>query len=525
LIRRILSILILTGIIVVLAIAGYVYFKQTGTFPAAQAKLEVLTGTAAIKSVGASQVDLNNGQEHAVKIGDVIKTNGRASLTFAGVQVDLMPDAELEVKLANATGNEGQTELILKTGQVFQQVSGYRSPKSYYAISTAGVSMHTQGGEVLMHTLAGGITQVASASGSAAVTINGKTVALTAGQGLTIKPGEALPDPVPWSQVSVRTFRPDGSPIALPVSLTNDQSKEEFDFISNTAYLVPEATYTLKLQVLSTYQISDLKLSAAGVNDFPITLSEAIFAIVDADGKPQPYTALAIKGDAQTDALPDTPVLLAPGKSSLIMARTEQPAAVQPVEVEVEPGQRITFPIRNDLFGGGKIKVDLSDAGEGSVTPTGVMVYPPDNENGDPIASFKTDSVSPLVPAGDYVVSVRTQLAGRYKVTVPQNQTVSLSVPVGYLDITYTEAQGRPVNRNVFIYIASVAEMNRLGLTIDQMRRTPYGLGIPLGTTNKILLPAGSYNILVDDRKDVGLENIEVKAGQTTPVQLVAPAP
>src|SRR5207248_311059 len=110
----------------------------------------------------------------------------------------------------------------------------------------------------------------------------------------------------------------------------------------------------------------------------------------------------AVKGAEQARALPDAPLLIGPGKSSLIVSREEDTAAVQPVEITVAPGQRITATLRNDLFGGGKIQVDFGSAIADSIQPVSVAVYTPDGENGDPIATFKSDGLSPLLPTGNY---------------------------------------------------------------------------------------------------------------------------
>jgi hypothetical protein len=524
LIRRIQAIFILILLVTIIGFAGYIYFTRFSSYPEAQATLHVTSGAATITRTGSAPVDLNADQDHAVKAGDTVNVKGWATLALAGVQVDIMPGTELDLKLASALGNEGQSDVILKTGQVFQRVSGYTSSRSYYSVSAGGATLKTLGGEILVRALADGTTEFANGAGSAAIKVGSKNIALNENQGISVKAGEVVPDPIAWSEVSIHTYQPNGSAVTLPVTLVNQQNKSEYNFTSDMSYLVPEGLYTLRLQTLSMYELKDINLSAKTSNDLPITLGEVLFAITDAKGNPKPFTALTVKGAEQARALPDAPVLIGPGRSNLMVAREEKADAVQPVEITVAPGQQITATLRDDLFGGGKVQVDFGTSIASPSTAVSAMVFPPDGENGDPIATFKTDSASPLLAPGDYILSVRTQLAGRYLVTVPQNQTVTVSVPLGYLDVTYTDAQGKPVNRNAFLYVASATEMTRLSLPMDQMRRTPYGLSVPIEATNHILLPAGTYNVMIDDRKDVSAQNIEVQAGQVNPLQLqVAP--
>jgi hypothetical protein len=149
-----------------------------------------------------------------------------------------------------------------------------------------------------------------------------------------------------------------------------------------------------------------------------------------------------------------------------------------------------------------------------------VLVYTANNEDGDPVATFKSDTISPLLPAGNYIVSVRTQLAGRYPLTIEPNQSKTLAVPLGYINIDYTDPSGKSVNRTAFVYIASIAEIQRLGQSLDQMRRTPYGLGVAIGGAKQLLVPAGTYSVMVDDRVDVTKDNVKVESGQTVTVQL-----
>ena len=60
-------------------------------------------------------------------------------------------------------------------------------------------------------------------------------------------------------------------------------------------------------------------------------------------------------------------------------------------------------------------------------------------------------------------------LSARYEVTVHQGENIALDVALGAIVVNYTDAQGHPVPRRVFI--AAAADQKRLGLTADQKKQ------------------------------------------------------
>jgi hypothetical protein len=116
------------------------------------------------------------------------------------------------------------------------------------------------------------------------------------------------------------------------------------------------------------------------------------------------------------------------------------------------------------------------------------------------------------------VISVLTPIAYRSEVSIRQNQTASVQVQLGTLTVNYADTQGRPANRTVFI--ASVDNMKRMGKTIVEMRQTPYGVAV--GTGRSVSVPAGAYDVLVDDTKDVNQDGVRVGAGQVVTLDLRA---
>lgn len=131
---------------------------------------------------------------------------------------------------------------------------------------------------------------------------------------------------------------------------------------------------------------------------------------------------------------------------------------------------------------------------------------------------FRSNSPPQPLPEGNYVISVLTPIAYRKEVTIRQNQTESVRVELGTLTVNYTDTQGRPANRTVFI--ASSDNMKRLGQNIVQMRQTPYGVAI--GTGRSVIVPEGTYDVVVDDTKDVSQDAVRVDARQVVTIDLRA---
>ncbi|MEP7287929.1 MAG: hypothetical protein ABI947_19430 [Chloroflexota bacterium] len=532
---RILLRLLLIVLIVAVGFAGYTYLTHSVIYPEAQAILKMQSGSAVvIHTLSGKEDSVAAGKQAVISAKDSIRVDGMGTLFFAGAQTDIMPETELEIRRYNAYGDEAQIDLLLKVGQILQRLSSYTSRYSFYSINSGLGSMTMRGGEFAAYVSSNGITQFASVTGAAAVTdYKEHSVSLNSGEGTLIAAGEAPIPPTAWSTVSVPVYGPDGAPVALPVLFTNETSGDTYHFVSNHLYLFPPGSYTLKVVALTSYELKNLKLTPGVLNEWPFTLSEVTFKLDDQIGTALTKQGLILRSpDAQNiNILPDKPLLVLPGNYNdddhIMASKESKPEAMQPINFSVEPGQRITLPLQNSLFGGGTIRVLLSNP-DGSTPPSvEVRVFTPDNET-TPVAVFNSDEPSPLLAAGDYIVSVRTKIAGRYPVNVPPDlrpdHFAPVKVELGYLAINYLDAQGTPSPRNPTVYIALTSEMDRQGLTIDQMRQqTPYGLGLDLATANRLLVPVGAYTVLIKDRADVGPETVEVKAGEVEPVTLHAP--
>ena len=523
---------LLIGAILVLAACGLFFVTRVLDFPASQGVLAVRSGSAAVTHADGARQSVAAGKDTPIRSGDSIQVDGQAALILAGAQTDLGTGTQLELTHYGASGSEAQIELLLKAGQAWQRVFGYADDRSLYRLRYAGLTVGTRGGEVLVYTDDQGV-QVGLASGSATVSGQGPTITLGEGQGTTIAPGLAPTDPGPWSRVHVQTYRPDGSAVTLPFTLANSKTGDQYRAPSNQMIAVPEGTYSLTVETVEPYQVDNLTLPVDTLTEIPVTLSEVLFTTTDASGAQAPYSGLRVQGANDARAVPDSPLLISPGKWTLIVAREENAIAIQPVKVELSPGQRLGVALRNDLFGGGLLEVHVIGPNGKAWPSVTVTVYATVSQSGQPLPTpggdtapqplltFKSDTTPQALPEGSYVINVLTPIGQRFEVTIRQNENSEVRVPLASMTVNFTDAQGRSASR--MVYIASAIEMKRLGLSIARMRQTPYGVLINSGTS--IVVPQGVYNVKVGDQNEAAQEGVQVDAGQTVTLDLKAAQP
>ncbi len=510
---------LLTVFIVVLVAGAVFFFMRIADYPAAQAVLAMRSGAATIVHGDGKQESVETGRQIPISSKDVVQMDGQGTLVFVGAQTDLESGTELEITHYGALGNEAQIEVMLRDGQTDQRVAGYTDGRSAYRLRSSAGMVSIRDGEFIASLDDNRNAQVGVLAGTATVTAQDRTVTVNGGEGTTTKAGQMPADAVPWSTVRVATYRPDGSAIMLPVTLTNEKTGDRYHFQSQQQYTVPGGNYNLSVDLIESYQASDIALPTGTLTELPVTLSEVVFTTTDVRGNATGYTALLVQGNGTVRAVPDSGVLISPGKWTIFAAREEKPGAIQSVDFEIMPGQRLVVPLRNDLFGGGSVAVHVTMGVDGSPQPpVTVAVYASGSENGQPLLTFKSDSGPQALPGGSYVISVRTAIAARFEVNVQQGQNSVIQVPLGALTVNLTDAQDHP--RNALVYIASTPDQVRLSLPIDQMRQTPYGKAIATGQT--ILVPAGLYNVTIADQKDVSQNGVRVDPGQTISVDLKA---
>ncbi len=513
--RAEIAVVVLVAIIVAGGILALVAANSPSSPTPAVAKL-VAHGNGAAITQGSDgrHLPLIADQSSEIRAGDTVQGSG--TLIFADTQLELAPTTEMSL-VRYTTGGETRIEVTLKAGQLLQQIGDASGDRVLYTVNTVAGSLVTRGGKYLTFIDKNGNTQHGAVYGAANVTGAGRTLVLAQGQGTTISTGTPPSEPILWSAVNVTTYQPDGSSQVLPAILSSTNGDNQFYFTSGQTVIVPPGTYNLKIMALIAYQANDLVLDTQRPNEFSVSLAQAVFTTVDEVGNTIPYTGLTLSDDQKAHVRPQQPVLISPGSSTLNVADDDKPNAVQPVAINIKPGQKATIPIRTVLFGGAKVKVNISVPDGISLSPLNINVYAAANEDGAPVDTFSSDSSSSLLPPGNYLVIVPTDIAGRYPVTIANNLDVTVDAGLGTLSISYHDASGQPTNP--LVYIAAADEMQRLDLPIDKMQQTKYGKYARSGTM--LLVPKGKYNIRVDDpKKAVDVADVEIQSRQNLVLSL-----
>jgi len=513
--RKLALFIIFVVVVVAALIFGLMLVRQPHIV--SDATIRVDSGDAALVHADGKQETLATGNSVPFKVGESLQAHGNVTLLFMGATVEAPAATELALVDYTTNGNEAQVNVALKAGQVVGNAAGYAGSGSGLTVTTPAGALTTRSGELLAAINPDALSEFGMIAGTGQLSAHGKTYALLTNQGTSVAVDSEPAAPTLWAPVSVMTYRPNGAMVSLPTALSNAKTHDTFNFTTNEPFVVPPGIYNLTVNVLSMYKASNIALKSGVANDLPITLAETVFTVVDEAGRTVNTAGLTLHGDEVVHVTPGTPILVSPGQSTITAAQDEAPDATQPVNLDLEPGQRAPIPLHASFFGGGRVKVSVVPPNGVTVPPYTASIYPANGEGNPPLQTFKTDSPSPFLAPGDYIVVVPTEIAVRFQVTIAKNQDVSLTVPLGTLVVNYTDTLGRPTAP--FMYIAAAGEMERMGLTILKMAQTPYGLSTHAGTL--LLLPAGHYTIRIDDKKDVDIADVKLdpSIATTLPVQ------
>lgn len=507
------------------ALLGYVlYSRYVALFPAAQAVLTVESGSAHITRNSGIITDATSGDD-AVEIsaGDVVETNGFARLSFTeSTQSDLFAGTRVRLDHLGRQQSDLQAAVALLSGQIVSRVGSFADRRSYYRLMLVpDAVIETQSAQFVAITRAGRAL-IGAVKGAVSVTAKPDRLTLAEGSGMAIDASKPPTPPQPWALLRVPIYRPDGSALSLPISLAQDK-ENSITLLSDQVMLVPPGTYSLSLDLLQQYTLPNVELTPGKLTELPLTLSELTFTVTDANGRLLPTPALIAAGSHQERIEPNVPVLLGPGTASFSIARSDAPDLAQSTgKFEVLPGQRVTVQMRNDLFGGGLLQVDVSGV-DGTIQSARVSVYPDGaDESAPPSYSFRSETSPVVLPRGKYVVVVigRNSIAARYLVEIRTSQTASIKVETGTLVVNYADAAGHTLSR--LVYVASEQELARLNIPIGQTQRTLYGYA--LSTGQPLTLPAGRYVVRVADPRAES-QTVTVTSGQNTQLTITASSP
>ncbi len=459
--------------------------------------------------------------------------------------VDVAPGSLIQISHFGQKDDSVQVVISLSKGQISAHVGALTNGRSYFWIRTAsGVTVEARQADFLM--LADDRnTLIGTRHGNATIVFNNQTFTLTRGSGVTIvraaPPTAPLPKPKLWATVRVPLFAPDGSRLTMPLTLTHvdsqsgqsSSSADVFYAKSGETLLVPDGIYTptIKTNMPGVFTLPSVTLPAGQLIEWPVTLSEIQFGVVDSANKPLSGAKL-LNVDPSSPGnkpavLPDT--LLVPANKTLnfTLARMEAPDLVQPSgDLSAAPGQHLQIPLRSDLFGGGSLQVSLINP-DGSKRATGsVALFTPgteDTANSTAVQHIKTDETPFFMSRGNYdaVVSFPNSIGRIYPITINANSVTPLSIKLGTLTINYSDNSGRAVS--ALLYVGSDPDLKRLGQTVDQARNSAYGATLRTGQT--LTVPAGDYAFRIDALHSPPAQTVTVLAGQNGPIVVTAVPP
>ncbi|MHB8627057.1 MAG: FecR family protein [Aggregatilineales bacterium] len=547
--RKILRFVLLIAIgVALMALAATLSSRYAMFYPVAHATLTVQRGSVQIVHADSRTFQaIPNRNSVVVSQDDVltVSANGQATLHFNNeTGVDLFPGSQLMIAEMRQANTSVQVLLRLDKGQIVGRVGAQPDRRAQFEVWLP-FGGHISARQADFVTLVGHETFVGAVRGIPILTVSDGEIPILPGNGVAIV-AELPTDrahlmPAAWAWVRVSLFQPDGHAVSLPIALTRDdvpEAADQFTGESGDTLLVPSGGYKLAvaLEAQPAYTLTGLTLRPAQLTEWPLTLSEIQFSFVDSNGNSLPTPALLVGVDKQTLLSPDTPILVGP-KAGFTVARADTPDQTQYInDLSATPGQRLSVPVRADLFGAGGLQVKIFDVDNtllSSNAAISIRVYQPGTEDSgvSPVSTLRNDGSTTLFPPGEYVVVVAPlrispiAMAARYSVTIKAAQTTPLTVKLGILSIYYLDPNGSPLTPSL-IYVAVADELRRLNQPIEQLRTlTPlYSYNLSPGQTT-ITVPAGDYAVRVQDRRAPPLKIINVPPGKVTTMFITALGP
>lgn len=518
--RRLFLIIVLIGLLII--VGGGVYVAALPRLLPLEGTLTVYSGEAIIRRGGGQPTTLTRQAPGRIRPGEQIEMRGSGELRLARVSLDLLPGTRLTLVRQRWSPIDGwQIEAALASGQARGRVEPAATLFLFRLNLPLEATFAPDPGlpsTFLARARDPQRIEVALVSGQGTLQRGPDTVNLGPGQGVVLLREGAIAPPALWSSVQVSLYRTDLSLAAEPVTLTDDKTGMQYDFLSGWRFLVPPGQYTGEIGLLEPYHIPKMQLPPGAYIEIPFLAGEIVFELTGVEKT----ATLLVRGSAGAGGSPfaarsGDSLLIAPGIWTLSAALDSAPDLPQEVQVDLQPGQKKSLLIDGRLFGGAALRVAM-----GNADPVQVRVFRAGAEGKDPVAVFRSDQNSQVLPQGRYVLAALTQpIAARFEVEIRQGQQLQpAEVKFGELRVNYTDPRGRPALRTVIIAVAGAlrsVEKNIMEIGGDPALRF-YRLGTQ--TNQAVRLPAGKYTILVDDSRDVLREDIEVKAGEITTLDL-----
>jgi len=508
-----------------------VLLRYQGDFPVGLLTLNYIDASNA--SINRPIADFANPQES-------LGLNDSYTLNFSGgTTMEVSPGTQLSIEHFGQELDSVQVLITLRQGQIICHVGAQSNGRAYFRVMMPhGATIDARQSDFIA-VVNDTELLIGAQRGTPLITLNGKTISLSHGNGLTlITNGPTAipsPNPQPWATVRMPLFAPSGTALSLPLTLSrldnqNTGGAASFYMKSGGTLLIPDGVYTptVRTNAPSPYVLPSITVPAGQLSEWPSTLSELQFGVIDSSSKPvSAIKLLNLNADSTTTVIPDT-LLIPPNKPvNFTLARIDAPDQSQPSgDLLTEPGQRLQVPLRNDLFGGGSLQVSMTNPDGTKRTTGNVVVYTPgteDNPNTTPLQRFKTDETQVFLGHGDYVVlvSIPNSVTRRYPLTIMANKVTPLVIKLGTLTVIYNDNNSHPVS--AWLYVGSDADLKRLGQTVDQARQLVYGFTLRTGMT--LTVPIGDYAFRIDALHAPPTQTVTVAPGQNPPITVNAQNP
>jgi hypothetical protein len=539
-------VLLLAISLALLALAVIFNSRYARLFPATQAILTVQRG-----SIQITQADnqttraIPNTDNVAVSENESlsVSADGRATLRFTDdTSIELFAGSQLALSEFRQADVSTQVLLRLDSGQLSAHIGAQPDPRAQFVVTLplGGVVSARQADFTV---LVGHNTFVGALRGTPTLSVASQDLMIPTGTGVVVSTEQVINKvhlaPEDWAWVRVPLYKPDGSAVSLPITMTQDNLPESADYFageSGDTLLMPGGAYKLAvaLDAQPAYVVSGLKFPAGQLSEWPLTLGEIQFSLVDSNGKSLPTPTLLL--EKQMTVPPDKPVLVGP-KAGFNLARADLPDQTQYTgDLSIAPAQHLSVAVRADWFGTGGLQATIIDVDGQTLIPSAanvsIRVYKPGTEDSivPPVGTLRSDGAVTLFPPGDYTVVVAPlggsaiAMAARYSVSIKLAQTTSLVIKLGTLNVSYFDPTNNTFVPTV-IYLAVAGVFKQSNLPIEQMATVmplySYNLS-PRQTT--IIVTAGDYAVQVRDRRAPPLKIYTVPAGTNQPIVVKASA-
>ncbi|MCS6870477.1 MAG: hypothetical protein RML95_13670 [Anaerolineae bacterium] len=286
-------------------------------------------------------------QERVPPDGTSLTLGDAARLHLAHAQLDLSNGTRLALRRHHASPINGwQVAVALFEGQANGRLQPRGIAYRFSLLAVGGSVEMTGEGAFVAYGLPNGDLLFGVTEGSARVQPNNaEALMLQARQGVQLT-ADGRAAQTEWAVLRAAAYRLDGTPLALPLHLTDSQGIT-FRFTTGQVVSVPSETYRVVAQTAIPYIVEGLRLSAEQPVTLAFTFGEVVFRLstqnVTASLSNQIVLRVAESENAWQIVL-DEPVIAAPGTWTFFVRRGNTPE--QRIEAVVLTGRQTEVSVR-----------------------------------------------------------------------------------------------------------------------------------------------------------------------------------